>query len=384
LRRHLTNPFHWLRRSNASLLQDACRHPGGNRFSGPTAYQAELVNQGKSDSLFLENYLIEKECENLPHLVTHIVRHLPTGAVLRMRTFASELSLDCDGYHAITKTVLASHSKDIIRPTLIKIIGGKLRVIREHVTGESFEQIGERLGPLAAEDAIGLVILLLRRLSELKDCRIICICPSQVVVTSGQEIKLVDLDETEVVFLKRNVKLRASNALVLSGYHKLFLAPEVLHRTNFDTQKAVIFSIGRNLEFLLGKYRKAVDRAFEGISQSDSLLDVIAAFTHPDPAEREPSYESALRRLRLALQPIPRKESFSVQSEQIDTSNRPAIRVVSTRRAIFLALFAIAIPSMIGYSSFLILRSDSLPDKRSRDLPASDTTIRSDSVFQIE
>jgi hypothetical protein len=264
------------------------------------------------------------------------------------------------------------------------MLEGRLCVVRTHIEGESIEQLIQRLGPLATDDAIRLVIRLLERLSEVADCRISSLRPSQIILTSQLDIKFVDLDETEVVFLKRNVRLKSSNTLALPGSYKVYIAPEIFHRTQFDWRKSTIYSVGRILEFLTRKDLRQDSLISESENRSDSFMQTVASFIQSDPAQREGGYDSALRRLRLAIQSAPSKAPIQVRSDQIDLSKRPSIRTLSAKRcAVAIGLFA-GIAIMCSFSTYLLVGKESVGKKTITETPNSDSVIHSDNVFQIE
>jgi len=374
-----------LRRSNASLFREACQRPGSHRSPGPTPFQGNLAATHKLDELFVGNYLREERLTSFPHATCDLARDLPTGRVCRMRTYSPELSLDADGYRAVSKSVLSISHPQVIQPTEIFDHGKRLHVLRSHVVGESLLQLVERLGPLPQDAATRLAIQLLQLLAELSSIRVIGIRPSQVILTAGDQTTLVDLDETEILFFKRQLRLKTTNASVFVGKDRAFIAPEVFNDRKFDGQRAILYSVGQNLRYLLTAKWPDAGQAQAGTSSAQGhLRDVLHELTDLDPGSRIGSCQEALRRLRLAIQSDAASQpSLVAVPRHHDVSDRPPIRMSSLlRQAAFLGLI-VAVPSFVGFGIFQAFTNRGFTASEVSDIQEESRVINSDEEFKI-
>jgi hypothetical protein len=374
-----------LRRSNASLFREACQRPGSHRTPGPTPFQGNLAANNKLDDLFVGNYLREERLTSFPHATCDLVRDLPTGRMFRMRSYSPELSLDADGYRAVSKSVLSiSHSR-VIQPTEIFDHGKRLHVLRPHLVGESFLQLVERLGPLPKDAATRLAIQLLQLLAELGAHRVIGIRPSQIILTPDDQITLVDLDETETLFFKRQLRLKTTNASVFVGKDRTFIAPEVFNEGKFDSQRAILYSVGQNLRYLLTGQWPDMSQAQGGTSWAQGhLRDVLHELTDLDPASRIGSCQEALRQLRLSIQSdAAAQPSLVAVPRHHDVSDRPPIRTSSLLRQTALLGMMVAVPAFVGFGIFQAFANRSSTAAQVLDAQEESRIINSDEEFQI-
>lgn len=375
----------WFRRSNLALFRDACRRPGDHRSPGPTPFQGNRVAASKLDELFVRDYLREERLASLPYASCDLVRELASGRMLRMRIFSPELSLDADGYRAIAKPVLGISHSCVLQPSAIFDHGGRLHVVRPHAVGESFVQVVERLGPLPKDAALRLSIHLLKLLVELEDHRVIGIRPSQVILTQDDQVILVDLDETEVLFFKRQLRLKTSNASVLVGKDRAFIAPEVLQGEKFDRQRALLYSFGQNLRYLLtGEWPELGESKAEKSSRRGHWSDVLDELTDLDPGSRIGTFAEALSRLRLAIQ----SDSSSEQSvlalpRHLEVSDRPSIRTSSLLRQLVFVLLVAVIPSLLSFGFYQNFVRPWGDENQLLQAQEESKIIESDEEFQI-
>jgi hypothetical protein len=305
--------------------------------------------------------------------------------MFRMRSYSPELSLDADGYRAVTKPVLSISHPRVIQPTAIFDHGKRLHVLRPHVVGESFLQLGERLGPLPKDAATRLVIQLLQLWAELSAYRVIGIRPSQIILTPDDQITLVDLDETETLFFKRQLRLKTTNVSVFVGKDRAFIAPEVFNEGKFDGQRAMLYSVGQNLRYLLTAQWPDSGQSQSAISSGRGhLSDVVRDLTDLEPGSRMGSCQEALRQLRLAIQSDAASQpSLVAVPRHHDVSGRPPIRTASLlRQAAFLGLM-VAIPAFIGVGIFQSFAGPSLTASQTTSVQEESRVISSDEEFQI-
>lgn len=374
-----------LRRSNASLFREACQRPGSHRSPGPTPFQGTLAATNKLDSLFVGNYLREERLASFPHATCDLVRDLPTGRMFRMRTYSPELSLDADGYRAVSKSVLSISHPRVIQPTAIFDQGKRLHVLRPHVVGESFLQLVKRLGTLPKDAATRLAIQLLQLLAELSPHRVIGIRPSQVILTPDDQITLVDLDETETLFFKRQLRLKTTNASLFVGKDRAFIAPEVFNDQKFDGQRAILYSVGQNLRYLLTGQWPDMSQAQAGTSSAQGhLRDVLHELTDLNPGSRIGSCQEALRQLRLAIQSdVASQPSLVAVPRHHDVSDRPPIRTSSLlRQTAFLGIM-VALPAFAGFGIFQAVANRNTTASTVLDPQDKSRIINSDEEFQV-
>lgn len=374
-----------LRRSNASLFREACQRPGSHRTPGPTPFQGNLAATNKLDDLFVGNYLREERLVSFPHATCDLVRDLPTGRMFRMRSYSPELSLDADGYRAVTKSVLSISHSSVIQPTAIIDHRKRLHVLRPHVVGESFLQLVERLGPLPKDAATRLAIQLVQLLAELSSDRVIGIRPSQIILTPDVQITLVDLDETETLFFKRQLRLKTTNASVFVGKDRAFIAPEVFNEGKFDGQRAILYSVGQNLRYLLTAQWPDIGQAQAGTpSAQGHLRDVLNELTDLDPRSRIGSCQEALRQLRLSIQSDATSHpSIVAVPRHHDVSDRPPIRTSSLLRQAALLGTMVGVPALVGFGIFQAFANGSPTAAHVLDAQEESRIINSDEEFKI-
>jgi hypothetical protein len=301
-----------------------------------------------------------------------------------MSVFAKEISLDADGYRAVAKQVLAISDPDVTHSTKVFDSAKRLVVLRPYIAGESLSQLINRAGPIPVDTAMKLSILLLNLLSKLDSKRITWIHPSQLILTSNNRMVLVDLDETEAIFFKRQVRLKSTNNVLLTGKDRKFIAPEALRATGYDSQRALLYSAGQILSHLVRPNGLPNECHQADKSRvADSVRHVIEQLIAPEPTERPSTFDQAIRNLQLVNQAsVASSITYPVPPLNLDLADRPVIRMLSLAKSTLWTTVLVLILASVGYASRSLTPSGGLvsEDIEQDDAPA---IVQSDESFHI-
>ncbi len=378
------NVHRFWRRSNRTLYRVACQTPGETRSQGPTPFQVRLEAEKDVDVLFVNDLLIEELIDNRPHADDFLVRELPTGRMLRMRVFAAELRLNAEAYRSIALRALAINDPGVIQPLRIFDHEGHVHVVRENVEGESFGEVVERLGSLEPDVAVPCIIDLLALLDSLKTPNIAGIRPQQIVWTAANEIRLVDLDETELFIFLRKRRLTSSDSPVVVGFDRAFMAPEVMSGSKHHGSGPLIYSAGRILSFLAtGDWRSNAAAKLSSDPSWQGLHLVLRQFLEAAPSSRLADYGEAIRLLQLAVQESVRRGLEPQPRISASTlATRPAIALVSYLR-LMATVSSLILVTLIVTAVFFAGNNNRARSIDSVESDIGRKTIVSDDEFQI-
>ena len=370
-----------IRKSNKLLLKEASGRPGQGRLPGATAFQVRSVASNQLENLFVGDCLVEDALESPPYAKRALARHLPSGQMVRVSTFSKELSLNAENYRDLTGRVLRISHDSIVQPSEVINAGDRLVVVRPYIAGESFTQLKARIGAISSDTVIRLSILLLKTLEQLDAHRIIWLHPSQVIITGKEKLVLVDLDEAEAIYFKRHVRLKATNAPLLTTTARKFIAPEVQTGEKSDSRRVMLYSVGQIAGFLTRSDASTTKAGNRPEAFAGPLTKVIERLTETDPSKRPGTYSNAIQQFQLAFQSSHEQGiDYPVFPLPYDLSNRPLVSTISSVRCLLVAaVLVLGISALVGAFS---LFTDSSAYRRTQE-EVNETTIHSDDVFSI-
>ncbi|MBW3542955.1 MAG: serine/threonine protein kinase [Planctomycetes bacterium] len=289
-----------------------------------TNFQAEAVQQGRPERLFLGDYLILEPIGAGGMGQVYKAEHRRMSRIVALKVLIAEAvnsERAVQRFYREVRTAARLEHRNIVTAYDAGEAGGNHYLVMQYIDGPNFKKRVDRRGPLTLEQAVDVVLQTAEGLAYAHEMGVIHrdIKPSNLLMTREGVVKILDMGLARLAAELEAMDGEAAGRLTMPGQvlgTADYMPPEQATDTHAADERSDCYSLGCTLyylltgrppfpgdsmaEVLMGHAERPVPAVYLGDDdRAQILLEIMDLMLRKDPAERYQNMDQLIADLRL-------------------------------------------------------------------------------------